>query len=127
MNTDNDEKLNEVTELIIGCAFAVSNTLGAGFLEKVYENALSHELRKHGLNVEQQYPIAVRYDGTVVGEFRADILVEHVVMVEIKATATMDTFAPAQCLNYLAATKLPICLMLNFGKPRLQIKRYKHS
>ena len=74
MNTD-DPKLNKLSERIIGCAFAVSNALGAGFLEKVYENALAHELRKAGPDVQQQYAMAVRYDGVIVGEYTADFLV----------------------------------------------------
>jgi GxxExxY protein len=115
--------LNPVTEKIIGCAFTVSNTLGAGFLEKVYENALALEIQKAGLKVLQQYPIHVRYDGVVVGEYFADLLVQDKVVVEIKAVKAFDEAHWAQCLNYLKATGLRLCLLLNFGKPRLEIKR----
>jgi GxxExxY protein len=115
--------LNPVTEKIIGCAFTVSNTLGAGFLEKVYENALALEIKKTGLKVLQQYPIQVWYDGVVVGEFFADLLVQDSVVVEIKAVKAFDEAHWAQCLNYLKATGLRMCLLLNFGKPRLEIKR----
>src|SRR4051812_15408023 len=80
-----EEELNELTELIIGCAFTVSNTLGPGFLEKLYENSLVHELRKRGLEVDPQHEIPVYYDGVVVGQFFADILVEEMVIVELKA------------------------------------------
>lgn len=120
-----DEQLNILTQRIIGCAFTVSNTLGCGFLEKVYENALSHELRKNGFQVKQQEPIKVFYDGVVVGEYFADILVDDAVVVELKAVKEIsDTFA-AQCLNYLKATGLPLCLLLNFGKTRVEIRRFR--
>jgi GxxExxY protein len=99
--------------------------LAAASLEKVYENALVHELRKNGLNAEQQHSINVMYDGVVVGEFFADILVVDTVIVELKATKEHDDVFTAQCLNYLKATGKPICLLLNFGKPRLDIKRYR--
>lgn len=123
--TVDDEQLNILTQRIIGCAFTVSNTLGCGFLEKVYENALSHELRKNGFQVKQQEPIKVFYDGVVVGEYFADILVDDAVVVELKAVKEIsDTFA-AQCLNYLKATGLPLCLLLNFGKTRVEIRRFR--
>jgi GxxExxY protein len=115
--------LNPLTEKIIGCAFKVSNTLGPGFLEKVYENALAHELRKAGLDFRQQYPISVLYDGTVVGEFLADLMVNEQVSIELKATKNLDDPHLAQCLNYLKATGLPLCLLINFGTPRVRVKR----
>ena len=117
MNTD------EITERIIGCAIKVSNTLGAGFLEKVYENALVHELRKTGLQVKQQEPIKVRYEEVVVGEYTADLLVEDQAIVELKAAKGIDPVHEAQLLNYLKATSLRVGLILNFGTPRLGIKR----
>ena len=116
-------KVDEITEKIIGCAFAVSNTLGAGFLEKVYENAIVHEMRKANLRVEQQFSMQVVYDGTVIGDYVADVLVEDTVLVELKAVKGLDDIHMAQCLNYLRATGLHICLLLNFGKPKLEIKR----
>ena len=115
--------LNPLTEKIIGCVFKVSNTLGPGFLEKVYENALAHELRKAELDFRQQYPISVLYDGTVVGEFLADLLVNEQVIIELKAVKNLDDAHLAQCLNYLKATGLPLCLLINFGTPRVQVKR----
>ena len=115
--------LNPLTEKIIGCVFKVSNTLGPGFLEKVYENALAHELRKAELDFRQQYPISVLYDGTVVGEFLADLLVNEQVIIELKAVKNLDDAHLAQCLNYLKATGLPLCLLINFGTPRVQAKR----
>lgn len=121
----NDQELNALTERIIGCAFEVSNTLGIGFLEKVYENALVRELRKNGLVADPQKPINVLYDGVLVGEYFADILVNDTVIMELKAVKDHDDAFTAQCLNYLKATGRPICLLLNFGKPRLDIKRYR--
>ena len=116
-------QIDQITEKVIGCAFAVSNTLGVGFLEKVYENALAHELRKVGLRVEQQYGIPVYYDGVVVGDYVADLLVEGSVLVELKSVKAIDEIHMAQALNYLKATMLPICLLINFGKPKIDIKR----
>jgi GxxExxY protein len=123
--TMTDEQLNALTEKIIGCAFKVSNTLGCGFLEKVYENALVHELRKNGFKADPQHPINVYYDGVLVGEFFADILVNDMVILELKAVADHHEVFTAQCLNYLKATGKPICLLLNFAKPKLEIKRYR--
>jgi GxxExxY protein len=120
-----EEELNELTELIIGRAFRVANELGVGFLEKVYENALTHELRKHRLLVEQQHQLPVYYDGVVVGEYFADILVEKTVIVELKATKDHNDVFTAQCLNYLKATGLPVCLLINFGKTRVENQRFR--
>ncbi len=129
MNTDkhrfSEDDLNGLSEHIIGCAFQVSNTLGCAFLEKVYENALPHELRKSVLQVKQQKAIKVFYDDAVVGEYFADLLVADTIIVELKATKDTHEFFAAQCLNYLKATKLPLCLLLNFGKTRVEIKRYR--
>ena len=101
----------------------VSNTLGSGFQEKVYENALVHELRKADLKADQQRVMTVSYDGIIVGEYAADILVEDAVLVELKAAKALDEVHMAQCMNYLKATGLRVCLLLNFGQPRLQVKR----
>ena len=124
MNADERRlKLDSITERIIGCIYKVSNMLGSGFLEKVYENALTLELRKNGLKVKQQHGIQVRYDGVVVGEFAADLLVEDKVIIELKATKALDDIHMAQCLNYLKATGLSVCLLINFGKPKAEIRR----
>ena len=127
MNTDKASLPHELSERIIGCAFAVSNTLGVGFLEKVYENALAHELRRGGLTVFQQHAVAVHYDGVVVGTYAADLLVEDAILVELKAVKALDAIHSAQCLNYLKATNLRLCLLLNFGTPRMEIKRLVHG
>jgi GxxExxY protein len=116
-------QIDQITQAIIGCAYTVSNTLGSGFLEKVYENALAHELRKQGLNVASQHPLKVYYDGVVVGEYWADLLVEEQVIVELKTVKALDEVHMAQCLNYLRASGLPVCLLINFHKPRVEIKR----
>lgn len=114
---------NDVTQLIIGAAFKVYNTLGCGFLEKVYENALAHELRKLGLRVEQQFQIPVFYDGQIVGNYVGDLRVEALVIVELKAAKAFDPIHIAVTLNYLRATGQKVALLMNFGKPRLDFKR----
>ena len=119
----NQVEINQLTEKIIACVYRVSNTLGSGFLEKVYENALAIELRNNGLKVEQQHPIKVFYDGQAVGDFAVDLLVESRVIVELKAVRIFDDVHSAQCLNYLKATNLKLCLLVNFGRPRVEIKR----
>jgi GxxExxY protein len=101
----------------------VSNTLGVGFLEKIYENALAHELRKAGRTIDQQCGVEVYYDGVVVGTYAADLIVENVLVIELKAVRALDGIRSAQCLNYLKATRLWLCLLLNFGNPHLEIKR----
>lgn len=116
-------EINGVTEKIIGCVYRVSNTLGAGFLEKVYENALAIELEQSGLKVEQQRPITVLYKDQIVGDFAADLIVEERVIVELKAARTLDEVHAAQCVNYLRATDLKVCLLVNFGRSRAVIKR----
>jgi GxxExxY protein len=121
MDTD-DKRFDWITERIIGLAFKVGNVLGHGFLEKCYENALVHELRKAGLQVEQQFPIDVWYDGIVVGQYFADILVEGVVVVELKAINGFEPVHSAQLINYLFATQKPVGLLINFGK-RVEVKR----
>ena len=134
MNADEDEgkkkKMKrrgglheELTEKIIRGSFAVSNTLGCGFLEKVYENALVVELRRMGLRVAQQAPVRVVYAEQTVGEYVADVIVEGAVLVEIKATVEDHPIYVAQTLNYLKATRLPVGLLINFGQPRLQYRR----
>nr|WP_294545030.1 GxxExxY protein [uncultured Rhodopila sp.] len=122
MNADK-RPCGDLSEVIIGRAFVVSNTLGVGFLEKVYENALAHELRKIGLSVRQQYNMQVWYDGVIVGVYTADLLVEDSVLVELKATKALDSMHGAQCLNYLKATGFALCLLMNFGNPRVEIRR----
>ena len=118
------QSVNGLTRRIIGCAYEVSNRLGVGFLEKVYENALVYELGRQGLHGVQQQRIAVKYRDVVVGDYVADIVVDDTVLVELKAIKALDEVHAAQCINYLAATNLPICLLLNFGKSKLGVKRF---
>ena len=119
MNAD----LNQVSERIIGCAYAVSSALGSGFLESVYDGALALEMAAAGLTFARQQRLPVRYRGTVVGEFIADYLVERRVIVEIKAVRSIVPEHQAQLLNYLNASGLSLGLLINFGTPRVQIKR----
>jgi len=113
---------DELTQKIIGCAHKVHNTLGPGFLEKVYENALRIELEKTGLLVRQQEPICVKYAGQVIGEYYADLWVDTRVVVELKATQTLSREHEVQLVNYLTATGVDIGLLINFG-PSVQVKR----
>lgn len=118
------ESLDEITEKIIGCVYEVSNTLGSGFVESVYEKALHHQIQKAGLTAERQYQMKVVYDNIVVGEFFADIVVEKQVLVELKAVRTLDDVHVAQSLNYLKASGIPVCLLINFGRPKVEIRRF---
>jgi GxxExxY protein len=115
--------LNELSHQVIGCALIVARTLGTGFAEKVYENALAHDLRKAGLTAAQQRGIDVWYDGVIIGEFAIDLLVGDELLVELKTVRVLDDSHRAQCLNYLKATGLKLCLLINFGAPRLEVKR----
>lgn len=112
-----------LTEQVIGCAMAVHRTLGPGFLEAVYQNALAHELRKAGLETAREKKIQVIYDGIVVGDFFADMLVQGVVMIEIKAIQKLAPTHEVQLVNYLTATGVDIGLLLNFGATSLEFKR----
>jgi len=112
-----------LTETIIGCAMKIHSALGPGFLESVYQKALAHELRKAGLKIECEKPITVHYDGVVVGDFFADLLVDDKVMLELKANQTLAPANEVQLVNYLTATGIEIGLLLNFGADRLEFKR----
>src|ERR1051325_9820849 len=117
MNTDN------LTENIIGCALKVSNTLGVGFLERVYENALALELRGAGLQIEQQKRVVVTYRDVVVGAYTVDLLVNKQILLELKTARFIDEVHKAQLMNYLRATHLTVGLILNFGTPKLGVRR----
>ena len=112
-----------VSEQVIGCAFRVARVLGPGFLEKVYENALRHELGKAGLRAQSQRALEVWYDGVLVGAFVADLVVEDRILVELKACRALTEVHVAQGLNYLAATGLTTCLLLNFGALKVEVRR----
>ncbi|WP_372650811.1 GxxExxY protein [Draconibacterium sp.] len=117
-----DYKYSDLTEAIIKCFYKVYTELGYGFLEKVYHNALLIELQNEELKVESQKPIKVSYQGDVVGEYYADIIVEDVVILELKATETVTEAHEFQLINYLKATDIEVGLLLNFGK-KPQVKR----
>src|SRR4051812_8181606 len=124
MNTDTGLKgETTVTQSVIGAAYKVANHLGAGFLEKVYENALAFELRRSGHRVEQQKPMEVWYESEMVGLYQADLYVDDEVVVELKAVPGLERIHRAQCLNYLKATRTRTGLVINFGRPRLEIQR----
>ena len=115
--------LNELTSRVIGAAHRVSSVLGTGFLEKVYENALCLELRSRGLQVRQQQPVHVRYEGAIVGDYVSDIVVDDRLLVELKAQKGLDPIHRMQCIHYLRATGMRICLLINFGRPRIEVFR----
>jgi len=119
--------IDKITEKIIASAFKVSNTLGIGFMEKVYENAHAHQIRKDGLKVMQQHPIKVEYESVNVGEFFADMLVEDRALVELKAVSELTSEHLAQALNYLRASGFVACLLINFGKSRIQVRHLHPS
>lgn len=123
MHTDKNPDLTVLTEKIIGCAYTVSNTLGTGFLEKVYENALAIELKNNQIAYLQQHPMKVTYNGITVGEYVSDLIIESKIIVELKASKAIDESHIAQCLNYLKATNIRLGLIINFGKPKVEIKR----
>ncbi len=113
----------EITEKIIGCAYTVYNKMGYGFYETVYEKCLLIELRKAGLSVEAQKAITVCYDGDVVGEFIADIIVEDEIVLELKSVSHLIKAHEVQLVNYLVATNKPLGLLLNFGENKVEVKR----
>lgn len=116
MNHEREYKHSDITERIIGAFYDVHNVLGYGFLESVYRNALVIRLKKAGLKAEVEVPIKVHFDGQIIGDFRADILVENKVILELKAAREIDPAHIAQTLNYLRATQLEVALILNFGR-----------
>jgi GxxExxY protein len=112
----------DLTYKIIGCAHKVHNALGAGFLEKIYENALRIELEKHGLCEKQQAPLAVYYDGQLVGEYFPDLWIDNEIIIEIKAIQTLAKEHEVKLVHYLTATGIDDGLLINFG-PSVQVKR----
>ena len=114
----------ELTRKIIGCGFETSNELGVGFLESVYEKAMVVALTDAGLKARSQVPIEVSFRGRPVGEFFADIVVEGKVIVELKAVRTLVSVHEAQVINYLKATGVEVGLLMNFGNPRLEYRRF---
>jgi GxxExxY protein len=113
----------ELTEKVLGAAFKVLNKLGTGFLEKVYENALSFELQRSGLLVEPQKVFPVKYESVIVGEYQADFVVAGKVIVECKAISNIDSVHEAQLINYLKASGVRVGFLINFGRPTLEYRR----
>ena len=124
-----DEKLlhEELTRSIIGCAFEVINELGSGFLESVYEKAMMIALSDAGLSAESQKPINVFFRGKPAGDFYADLLVEEKGVVELKVVKALVPEHAAQTINYLNATGIQVGLLINFGRPTLEFKRFTRS
>ena len=121
-------KHSAITDKIIKAYFNVYNKLGYGFLEKVYERSMMIELRKMGLRCKNQYPIAVYYENQMVGEYYADIIVEDVVIIELKADRSLCPEHEAQLLNYLKATDIEVGILLNFGeKPEFKRKVFEND
>lgn len=116
-------ELEELTERVIGAVFEVSNTLGAGFLEKVYERALVRELGLRGLRAASQVGLAIHYKGYDVGEYFADLVVEDLLVVELKCVERLGNEHVAQCLNYLRASGRRVCLLVNFHRAKVEWKR----
>ncbi|MGB7761947.1 MAG: GxxExxY protein [Bryobacteraceae bacterium] len=110
-------------EAVVGAAYEVSNVLGAGFLEKVYERALFRELTLRGLAVRTQVPYPVAYKGQTVGEYAADLLVENQLIVELKCVEAFSYDHLAKCINYLKAARLRLALLINFQKPKVEWRR----
>ena len=117
--------INQLCDLIREMSFSIHKYLRYGHLEKIYENSLAHRLGKKGLDIKQQHPIKVHdEDGTLLGDFYADIFAENQLIVEIKACKTLAPEHTAQVLGYLRATKIEHGLLINFGAPKLQIRKY---
>jgi GxxExxY protein len=119
--------LNKIDDRVIACARTVSKMLGSGLPEIVYENALAHELRKASLTVSQQQAVPVFYDGMIVGDYTADLLVEDTVVVELRAVRSRGTIHKVECMNNLRATRLALYLVVNFGTRHLNIQRVVSS
>ncbi len=124
---DTGLKHEQITKSVIGCAFEVINELGAGFLESVYENALLLALQQKGLSAISQHPVKVMFRGECVGDFYADIFVEEKVIVELKAVKAIAPEHQAQIINYLNATGIEVGLLINFGNPKLEFKRFTRN
>lgn len=117
---------NELTKNIIACSYKVHNTLGCGFLEKVYENAMMIELKKANLHAEQQSNISVYYDNEIVGDYFADIIVENEIILELKAIENLAKITEVQLINYLKSSEKEIGLLINFGSSVEVKRKYKN-
>ncbi len=129
MSADKDEQIElALTERVIGAFFDVYNELGSGFLESVYENALAQALRETGIAVQQQAALSVSFRNQIVGEFRADLLIERQLVVELKAVSKLMPIHEVQLINYLKASGIPIGLLVNFGaKPEFKRRVFTNT
>ena len=123
MGADERATLDSLTESVLNAVFEVANTLGAGFLEKVYERALLRELKLRGIPAIAQATFSVVYKGQSVGDYSADILVDHALVVELKCVERLGDEHMAQCLNYLHASGKSVCLLVNFQRPKVEWRR----
>ena len=126
MSKNENMNIEDLVKQIVQCAYNVRTKLSAGFLESVYLNALLIELHVNGLKADKEVPIIVyynNYNNHIVGEFRADIIVENAVIIELKATQHLSITNEAQLVNYLTATDIEHGLLINFGSEKIEIKR----
>lgn len=127
MDANKREYIDGIAKKIIGAAYEVSNELGSGFLEKVYERSLAIELKGQGIELETQVNLPVNYKNQLVGTYITDMLVAKQIMVELKCVEKLAKVHTAQCINYLKASNLPICLLINFQHPKVEWKRIVHD
>ena len=121
----NSEQLNRLCDVVRETSFAIHRYHRHGHVEKVYENALTHRLRKHGIGVVQQHPLPVYdEDGTILGDFYADLLVDGILVVELKAVRAVVDEHVAQLLGYLHSSRMETGLLINFGNPVMSVKKY---
>jgi GxxExxY protein len=123
MNTDEHEYLDKLVETVVGAAYEVSNVLGCGFLEKVYERALARELALRGLSTRTQVSYPVAYKRQCIGEYVADLLVEEQLLVELKCADSLSRVHMSQCIKYLKEANLKLALVINFLRPKVEWKR----
>ena len=116
-------EIEELVKTIINASYSVARILCPGYLETVYQNALCHELRKNNILYEKEAPLHVKYDGEVVGQYRADILVDNQIILELKAVHSITDSHEIQLVNYLTTTGIDHGLIINFGRTPLEIKR----
>ena len=127
MDANERECMNRLIEKVVGAVYEVANTLGAGFLEKVYERALVAELRLRGIRAEGQVPLRVTYKGETVGDYYIDILGESKLVLELKCVQSLTDEHLAQTLNYLKATGHQVALLINFQHPKVEWRRIVHN
>ncbi len=123
MDTNKEILHKDLSYKIIGLAMQVHRELGFGFLEKVYENSMMVLFRRENITAKQQAPVSVSFEGEIVGDYYADILIEDKIILELKAIEKITDAHKAQALNYLKSTGLKLAIIINFGKQRLEYER----